>query len=139
MKMIETTYSTTESSSDYSVEDRKISNETKLSLLKFVYYERKSIKQAANYLKINYNTAKRILKHFRNNKVVLDLGEKQKLQKELAPIVKPIDPTQQILANLVKEITQVGSQLMSLNQEIKCNQNTLSFLVNYSQKAMMNN
>lgn len=145
MKMFENTSSTTESLHDYTSEDRKVSNTSMVALLKFVYYERKSIKQAANYLKINYNTAKRIIKRFRHNKIVLDSNDEKcnKLMKDLSPpslvcpkiVQKPVKPVDQnnFIAGLMKEISQVGNQLISLNQEIKQNQNTLHFLVNYTQ------
>lgn len=53
-------------------DDKKLSKDKIISLLKLVYYEKKSIKQSARYLSINYNTAKRIIKQFRKNKLNLE-------------------------------------------------------------------
>jgi len=82
----ENTFSTTgsvnENSNGHSEseEEIKVSNEKMLALLKLVYYERKSIKQSSRHLKINYNSAKRIIKNFRRNRISLDGEGESKLQ-----------------------------------------------------------
>lgn len=136
------------------LQSRKVTNQQTIELLKFVYYERKSIKQAANHLRINYNTAKRILKKFRNRKDVLNEEKKDgnnspfsstKLIKSLRSSSTTVSHTLKgsnhnegleeledinSLAALMGELRQVGSQLINLNQEIKQNQQTLIFLAN---------
>ena len=69
MNKIENFTSTFESES---ICDEKVSDEKMLNLLKLVYYDRKSIKQSAKYLKLDYNTSKKIIKNFRKNKIRLE-------------------------------------------------------------------
>jgi hypothetical protein len=73
MKALDNTLSTTECLSETSEKQKKVPDEKVVSLLKFVYYERKSIKQAAKYLDINYNSAKRILKQFRRGQISIEI------------------------------------------------------------------
>jgi hypothetical protein len=50
---------------------KKVDNKKRLLLLKLVKDEKKSLKEAANYLGINYSTAKTILRVFRIEKRIL--------------------------------------------------------------------
>lgn len=162
MKVIENTSSTHESMSDL-IEDKKVSNEKMVALLKFVYYERKSIKQAATYLSLNYNSAKRIIKKFRKNKIVLDnvksgyeklaLDLKPKYEQKpivQQPVIEQVKPvvvantntntgngTGDVFGSMMTEISQLGTQLFTLNQEIVQNQQALQFLVSYYTYTLM--
>jgi molybdenum-dependent DNA-binding transcriptional regulator ModE len=169
MKKFESSTSTSGSlCCENNFEERKISDDKMVSLLKLVFYERKSIKQSSNYLKINYNSAKRIIKNFRRNKIALDSGKNDidQLVQGLKPkkkesteslntltsihqedlsknLNKPQINTQQIqeqlmLSYMTKQISQLTNTLLNLNSQIKQNQNTLGWLINITNSFTQN-
>jgi hypothetical protein len=123
----------------------KMSEEKLLALLKLVHHERKSIKQCSKYLSINYNSAKRIVKNYRKNKLCfnkkkLDSEKIETKIKEYA-IANPkdknfaslsekssIDNEKLIFEYLSTQINFFGCQLIMINKEIKQNQNILEYL-----------
>ncbi len=137
MNKKESTFSTTGSCSEVR-EDMKISEDKTLALLKLVYYERKSIKQSAKYLKINYNSGKRIVKNFRRGR--LPIAEKSESSYE--PLIKGLKekPVQRevspdsVCQKLQFQIRNYSTHLMSLNSEIQQNQMAMMFLTNYAFK-----
>lgn len=130
-------------------ESSKIPNEKLLALLKFVYYERKSIKQASNYLGINYNSAKRIIKNFRKKKIPLSLLQKRERSNSESSANMNSSMTSEEMQSpitqntfspqdyLVSEIKKMTNQIQFLNQEINNNHNTLNFLASYTQSLMV--
>jgi DNA anti-recombination protein RmuC len=127
--------------------EEKVSDEKMLNLLKLVYYERKSIKQSAKYLKLDYNTSKKIIKNFRKNKIRLE----EKYEDQLENLINGIKKSKEELTenkeenenqefqkikNLSEEISKMDSLLKNLNSEIMSNQKVLSKLVNSTFCAM---
>lgn len=49
-----------------------VSDEKVLSFLKLIFYERKNIKQAAKYYNIKYITAKKLVRQFQHNRLVVE-------------------------------------------------------------------
>jgi hypothetical protein len=122
--------------------EEKVSDEKMLNLLKLVYYERKSIKQSAKYLKLDYNTSKKIIKNFRKNKIRLEEKYEDQLENLVNRIRKSkeekIEENEEFLKiqNLSEEISKMDSILKNLNSEIVCNQRVLSNLVNSTLSAI---
>ncbi len=143
MNKLENTFSTTESCGELAI-DTYISDEKTLELLKLVYQEKKSIKQSSKYLGINYNTAKRLIKNFRKNKIDLghksmnsylniveeisnkSLNNKSALQQDQANTNK----NQKLFDVMMTQIKQYDIQLRMLNYEIKNNQMMMFYLTN---------
>ena len=153
MKMFENTLSTDGSLSEgNNSEIKRVSRDTMIALLKLVYFEKKTIKQAANFLKVDYNTAKRILRKFKRNTLNLNEfeGKFSKLARDLAPKSKSVsqisltanietknklevneDVKDVNLFNTVfNEIKNLNNQLSNLSQDIQRSQNTLFLLMN---------
>jgi transposase len=101
-----------------------ITNDKIVTLLKLVYYENKSIKQASNYLSIKYNTAKRIIKKFRKNKIELDTKATEKQSKEEE--YKKSESV--VIKKLLSQINHYTNTLKHLNLEIYNNKRTLAVL-----------
>jgi hypothetical protein len=153
MNRQDNTFSTNESGIK-SKQENKLTDQMTLALLKLVYYERKSIKQSSNYLNINYNTAKRIIKNFRRNKINLESGNIDKYNnliddlnssssrmehnssspKKLNENKKEHNFTENLGDNLLKQIKYNQAHLKSLNEEIKMNQMVLIYMSNYVDK-----
>jgi hypothetical protein len=149
MNRIESTFSTTGSVSE-TKEEMKLTEEKSLALLKLVYYERKSIKQSAKYLKINYNSAKRVVKNFRRGRLpkghfgetILNpdvLCKTDSFQKEStnntdffydskSPQAQVTQKTYEMIQN---EIHMYSNHLHNLMQEIRQNQNSMALINNY--------
>lgn len=136
MNTLEHSYSTTESKSDTSEIIRRVPDAKISQLLKLVYYEKKSIKQASKYLKINYNSAKRILKQFRKGKITIEkeleyeermqshnnigLSCYEKMENRKAPCT---------IDGFLSEFQVAHTKLFLLTREINENQNTLRSLI----------
>jgi len=93
-----------------------------VALLKLVYYERKSIKQASNYLHIKYNTAKRIIKKFRRNQINLDKSDLEEERDRSASSERVV------INKLLSEISYLSGTLKQLNNEIACNKRIIAVL-----------
>jgi hypothetical protein len=107
--------STNESSS---VCNEKIADDKILDLLKLVYYERKSIKQSARFLKLDYNQSKKIVKKFRQKKLGIEIEEE---------ILDSLSKKQ--IEKVSGEIDLIYNKLSSLNKEIEKDHKTLSVLI----------
>lgn len=154
--------SSTSGSINENFDDKKVSEEKMLELLKLVYYERKSIKQCASYLKINYNSAKKVIKNFRKNKITIDTKEdeyeklicglkpenkEESLRKRPINVTKSMPivqapsaqtPENTFFSQLMLEIQNVGDQLKSLSNEVVQNQDTLRNLIFYTNQIVQN-
>jgi hypothetical protein len=153
MNRKESTFSTTGSSSE-NKEELRTKSEQSLALLKLVYRERKSIKQSARYLKINYNSAKRIVKNFRKGRIQSPQNEHENL---IDKLIESKDIKQNLILNenkiynqdvnnkpysiecssnsyldIQKKILIYNLHLERLNNEIKQNHMALVFLTNYA-------
>ena len=117
-----------------------------LNLLKLVYYERKSIKQSAKYLKLDYNTSKKIIKNFRKNKIRLEEKYEDQLENlingaknhgEIKNEEKERQETEvyriQIMTN---EISKMNNMIQNLNSEIVSNQKVLANLISSTFNAV---
>jgi hypothetical protein len=145
MNRKESTFSTTGSSSE-NKEELRIKSDKSIALLKLVYQERKSIKQSAKYLKINYNSAKRIVKNFRKGRIPSGESDFGKLIDELkerkdsnqnqdpgdtkSPLYTPCEDHSKKFSEVQKKILIYNHHLERLNYEIRQNQMTLIFLTN---------
>jgi len=138
MNKKDNTFSTTGSVSE-GREEAKVTDEKMLTLLKLVYYERKSIKQSSKYLKINYNSAKRIVKNFRKKKIVIEDPEKlENLVDDLKMKPEPPKKANQIKVQdlITNQIRQFDSQILTLNEEIRQNQLMMVYLTNFAQGVL---
>jgi hypothetical protein len=147
MNKHENTLSTTESGDDVRMEP-KITDEKTLALLKLVYQDKKSIKQSSKYLNINYNTAKRLFKNFRKNKVnlghknmdgYLNLVEDLEVKSFKSPYQeerKNINKEQGFFGVVMTQIKQCDIQLKILNDEIKNNQMMMFYLTNCANRMI---
>jgi len=129
-----------------SICNEKVSDEKMLNLLKLVYYERKSIKQSAKYLKLDYNTSKKIIKNFRKNKIRLEEKYEDQLENlingaknhgEIKNEEKERQETEvyriQIMTN---EISKMNNMIQNLNSEIVSNQKVLANLISSTFNAV---
>jgi transposase len=147
MNKHENTLSTTESGDELRMEP-KITDEKTLALLKLVYQDKKSIKQSSKYLNINYNTAKRLIKNFRKNKVnlghknmdgYLNLVEDLEVKSFKSPYQeerKNINKEQGFFGVVMTQIKQCDIQLKILNDEIKNNQMMMFYLTNCANRMI---
>ena len=123
-----------------SICNEKVSDEKMLNLLKLVYYERKSIKQSAKYLKLDYNTSKKIIKNFRKNKIRLE----EKYEDQLENLINGVKNQEEKknehkdrqetevykIEIMTKEISKMDNIVQNLNSEIVSNQKVLANLIN---------
>jgi molybdenum-dependent DNA-binding transcriptional regulator ModE len=122
MKTLEHSTTTTLTDSESS----PVTNKKMVALLKLVYYERKSIKQASNYLHIKYNTAKRIIKKFRRNQISLDKSELEDHHEERSKCAASSERV--VISKLLSEISCLSSTLKQLNNDIACNKRIIAVL-----------
>jgi molybdenum-dependent DNA-binding transcriptional regulator ModE len=118
MKTLEQSTTTTLSDS----ESNHVSHKKMVTLLKLVYNERKSIKQASNYLHLKYNTAKRIIKKFRRNQISLDKTDAEEERDRSASSERTV------INKLLSEISYLSGTLKQLNNEIACNKRIIGVL-----------
>ena len=114
----EISVSTLGSNSTFS--EQKNENNTKImsTLVKLVYKDKKSIKQASKYLNINYNMAKKIIKNFRKNQLTFS--------DELNSVVEEIVDNESMKKNtLLTHFKYYEMILSKLNEEIKFNNNMI--------------
>lgn len=149
MKKVEQLSTSEEDKSVKNCENYKISDDKVISLLNLVYYQRKSIRQTSKYLKINYNSAKRIVKNFRKNKLYMNkkkidqntfmtyLIKHNSDENKLATFHKENPLTEEAtFNNLTSQIKAMSNQLISTHDEIKQNQKTLRFLLEYTNRII---
>lgn len=117
MNIEEITISTLGSNSTFTEpkEETNLQNKTISTLLKLVYKDKKSIKQASKYLNINYNCAKKIVKNFRKNQLPFN-EEANSIVEEI--IIDKEAANRNTLLNHFKYYDVV---LSKLNEEIKFN------------------
>jgi hypothetical protein len=127
MKTRENTSTTSLTDNDCNeVNDVKI-----MTLYKLVYHEKKSIKQASHYLKIKYNTAKRIIKKLRKNQISVDQS-KLDVVKE-----KDYGSEKLVIKRLLGEISYLTNTLKGLNDDIHMNKNIIAVLCQLMKQRCM--
>lgn len=132
MKMYESSSSTSGSAS-FNEGEKRVSRDSMLAFVKLVYYEGKTLKQAANAMKIDYVSARRILKKFRNNTINVDDYDSRckTLIKDLTPkeseikYEKVVD-TDAALKGMIEQMTLISNQLLSLTNQVRANQGCLN-------------
>lgn len=114
---------------DFTNSEKRVTDQKMVELLKLVHYERKSIKQASNYLKINYNSAKRIIRNFRLNKLQLTDFPSAKYEQYENLLSEYDSKKQEIMDLMAQKLNGLAQQLTQLDEEVKNNYIMLSRLL----------
>jgi transposase len=143
MKMIDTASTTSSNNLEFDqgkISLNNISRDTMLRLLKLVHFERKTTKQAANYLKIDYSTAKKILRKFRKNKIRVEdyEGKHTKLLKNLQKQERIENKEENQLSGVLEQLNTLSYQMSNLITDINQNQLTINFFVQTYSKLFSN-